>query len=333
MEKFYHHPQLHEEVKTTTVFWTSLVNNMKILIATEKPFAKVAVDGIREVLEAAGHTVLLLEKYTTKAQLLEAVADVDAMIIRSDKVDAEVLDAAKKLKIVVRAGAGYDNVDLEAATTHSVVVMNTPGQNSNAVAELALGLMVYAVRNFYNGASGTELMGKTLGIHAYGNVGRNVARIAKGFGMKIIAYDAYCPDEKMLEEGVTPVHSAEELYEQADVVSLHIPATPETKNSINYTLLSRMPKGALLVNTARKEVINEDELVKLMLERTDFRYVTDIMPACDTKLSELFEGRYFSTPKKMGAQTAEANINAGIAAARQIADFFATGNTRFQVNK
>lgn len=322
-----------EDKKEQTVHWTTLVNNMKILIATEKPFAKVAVDGIREVLEKAGHTVLLLEKYTAKAQLLDAVADVDAVIIRSDKVDAEVLEAAKNLKIVVRAGAGYDNVDLEAATAHNVVVMNTPGQNSNAVAELALGLMVYAVRNFYNGASGSELMGKTLGIHAYGNVGRNVARIAKGFGMKIVAYDAYCPDEKMLEEGVTPVHSAEELYEQADVVSLHIPATPETKNSINYALLNRMPKGALLVNTARKEVINEDELVKLMLDRTDFRYVTDIMPACDTKLNELFEGRYFSTPKKMGAQTAEANINAGIAAAKQIADFFATGNTRFQVNK
>lgn len=333
MEQFYHHPQLHEDVKTTTVFWTTLITNMKVLIATEKPFAKVAVDGIREVVEGAGHTLLLLEKYTQKQQLLEAVADVDALIIRSDKVDAEVLDAAKNLKIVVRAGAGYDNVDLEAATAHNVVVMNTPGQNSNAVAELALGLMVYAVRNFYNGASGTELMGKTLGIHAYGNVGRNVARIAKGFGMKIVAYDAYCPDEKMLEEGVTPVHSAEELYETADVVSLHIPATPETKNSINYALLSRMPKGALLVNTARKEVINEDELVRLMLDRPDFRYVTDIMPAADNKLCELFEGRYFSTPKKMGAQTAEANINAGIAAAKQIADFFATGNTRFQVNK
>lgn len=316
-----------------TVAWTEIRKNMKVLIATEKPFAKVAVDGIRGVIEEAGHTLLLLEKYTAKEQLLEAVADVDALIIRSDKVDAEVLDAAHNLKIVVRAGAGYDNVDLAAATAHNVVVMNTPGQNANAVAELALGLMVYAVRNFYNGTSGTELMGKTLGIHAFGNVGRNVARIAKGFGMNVIAFDAYCPDQAMLDAGVTPVHSADELYTQANIVSLHIPATDETKNSINYALLCKMPKGAILLNTARKEVIKEDDLVELMLERTDFRFVTDIMPACDAKLQELFADRYFSTPKKMGAQTAEANINAGIAAARQIADFFATGNTRFQVNK
>ena len=306
---------------------------MKVLIATEKPFAKVAVDGIREVLEQAGYEMLLLEKYTAKQQLLDAVTNVDALIIRSDNVDADVLDAAKQLKIVVRAGAGYDNIDLAAATAHKVVAMNTPGQNSNAVAELALGLMVMAVRNMYNGTSGTELKGKKLGIHAYGNVGRNVARIAKGFGMEIYAYDAYCPNEVMVAEGVTPVNCAEELYATCDIVSLHIPATPETKGSINYALLSKMPKGAVLVNTARKEVINEDELIQLMQDRQDFRYMTDIMPAADQKLNELFEGRYFATPKKMGAQTAEANINAGIAAAKQIVDFFENGNTRFQVNK
>jgi D-3-phosphoglycerate dehydrogenase len=311
----------------------SIVNRMKVLVATEKPFAKVAVDGIREVVEQAGYELALLEKYTNKQQLLEAVADIDALIIRSDNVDAEVLEAAKQLKIVVRAGAGYDNIDLAAATAHNVVAMNTPGQNSNAVAELALGLMVMAVRNMYNGTSGTELKGKKLGIHAYGNVGKNVARIAKGFGMEIYAYDAYCPNEVMLQDGVTPLATAEELYKLCDVVSLHIPATAETKGSINRALLANMPKGALLVNTARKEVIHEDELIQFMQERHDFRYVTDVMPAADQKMQELFEGRYFSTPKKMGAQTAEANINAGIAAAKQIVDFLQTGNTRFQVNK
>jgi D-3-phosphoglycerate dehydrogenase / 2-oxoglutarate reductase len=331
MERFYENPKREE--KHTAVFYTTLVQTMKVLIATEKPFAKVAVDGIREVVEKVGFQLTLLEKYTNKQQLLDAVADADALIIRSDIVDAEVLDAAKQLKIVVRAGAGFDNIDLAAATAHNVVAMNTPGQNSNAVAELALGLMVYAVRNFYNGTSGTELKGKKLGIHAFGNVGRNVARIAKGFGMDIYAYDAFCPDEAMTAAGVTPVHSAEELYKTCDIVSLHIPATAETKNSINYALLSLMPKGGLLVNTARKEVINETELIQLMQERTDFRYVTDIMPTADQKMHELFVGRYFATPKKMGAQTAEANINAGIAAANQIVDFFTTGNTRFQVNK
>jgi D-3-phosphoglycerate dehydrogenase len=306
---------------------------MKILVATEKPFAKVAVDGIRKVADAAGYELALLEKYTDKAQLLDAVKDADAIIIRSDIVDKEVLDAAKQLKIVVRAGAGYDNVDLAEATAHGVCVMNTPGQNSNAVAELAFGLMVYAVRNFYNGTSGTELKGKKLGIHAYGNVGRNVARIAKGFGMNIYAYDAYCPKEVIEKDGVKAVDSVEELYETCNVISLHIPATAETKNSINYNLLNRMPKGALLVNTARKEVINEEDLIKLMDERSDFKYVTDIMPAASGKLNELFEGRYFSTPKKMGAQTAEANINAGIAAAQQIVGFLRDGNEKFRVNK
>lgn len=331
MERFYEYPKKDE--KKTTVFYTTLVNTMKVLVATEKPFAKVAVNGIREVVEKAGGSLALLEKYTDKQQLLDAVADADALIIRSDIVDAEVLDAAKQLKIVVRAGAGYDNIDLAAATAHNVVAMNTPGQNSNAVAELALGMMVFAVRNFYNGTSGSELKGKKLGIHAFGNVGRNVARIAQGFGMEVFAYDAFCPDEAMTAAGVTPLHSAEELYSTCDIVSLHIPATAETKQSINHALVGRMPKGGILVNTARKEVINEDELIQLMQERTDIKYVTDIMPAADMKFRTLFEGRYFATPKKMGAQTAEANINAGIAAANQIVDFFQTGNTRFQVNK
>lgn len=331
MEHVYHIPEQKE--KETMVFYTTILKKMKILVATEKPFAPVAVDGIRDVVEQAGYQLVLLEKYISRQQLLEAVADADALIIRSDNVDKEVLDAAKNLKIVVRAGAGYDNIDLAAATAHNVVAMNTPGQNSNAVAELALGLMVMAVRNMYDGTSGTELLGKKLGIHAYGNVGRNVARIAKGFGMDIYAYDAYCPDEVMINDGITPVHSAEQLYSTCDVVSLHIPATPATKGSINYALLSNMPQGALLVNTARKEVINEDELIRFMQERTDFRYVTDIMPAADQKMQELFAERYFATPKKMGAQTAEANINAGIAAAKQIVDFLQNGNTRFQVNK
>ena len=278
---------------------------MKVLVATEKPFAKVAVDGIRKEVEGAGFELALLEKYTEKKQLLDAVADADAIIIRSDIVDAEVLAAAKQLKIVVRAGAGYDNVDLAAATAAGVCVMNTPGQNSNAVAELALGMMVYAVRNFYNGTSGTELKGKRLGIHAFGNVGRNVARIAKGFGMEVYAFDAFCPAEVIEKDGVKALASAEALYETCDVVSLHIPATAETKNSINYALLNKMPKGALLVNTARKEVINEAEMVKLMEERTDFKYVTDIMPANHAEMMEKFAGRYFATPKKMGAQTAE----------------------------
>ncbi len=306
---------------------------MKVLVATEKPFAKVAVDGIREVVEQAGYELALIEKYTAKQQLLDAVKDADAVIIRSDIIDAEVLDAAKNLRIVVRAGAGYDNIDLAAASAHNVVAMNTPGQNSNAVAELALGLMVMAVRNMYNGTSGTELMGKKLGIHAFGNVGRNVARIAKGFGMDIYAYDAYCPDEAMLAAGVTPVHSAEELYRTCDIVSLHIPATDETKNSINQALVGLMPKNGVLVNTARKEVINEEELIELMQTRTDLKYMADVMPAADAKFRTLFGERYFATPKKMGAQTAEANINAGIAAAKQIVDYFTTGNTRFQVNK
>lgn len=305
---------------------------MKVLIATEKPFAAAAVTGIKEVIEAAGYEVVLLEKYTEKAQLLDAVKDVNAIIIRSDKVDAEVLDAAKELKIVVRAGAGYDNVDLEAATAHNVVVMNTPGQNANAVAELVLGLLVFTVRNFYNGKAGSELMGKKLGILAFGNVGRNVARIAKGFGMEVAAYDAYCPADAIEAAGVHAAASQAELFETCDIVSLHIPATAETKQSINKALVGTMKKGAILINTARKEVINESELIELMKERTDIKYITDIMPDADAEFKQ-FEGRYFSTPKKMGAQTAEANTNAGIAAAKQIVGYLKDGITKFQVNK
>jgi len=306
---------------------------MKVLVATDKPFAKIAVDGIRKEIEAAGYELVLLEKYGEKAKLLEAVKDANAIIIRSDIIDAEVLDAAKDLKIVVRAGAGYDNVDLAAATAHNVCVMNTPGQNSNAVAELALGMMVMAVRNMYNGTSGSELKGKKLGIHAYGNVGRNVARIAKGFGMEIYAYDAFCPKEVIEADGAVAVDSAEALYETCNVVSLHIPATAETKNSINYDLVNKMPKSGLLVNTARKEVINETELIKLLEDRPDLKYVTDVMPAAHAEFTEKFAGRYFATPKKMGAQTAEANINAGIAAAKQIVGFLKDGCERFRVNK
>lgn len=306
---------------------------MKVLIATEKPFAATAVQGIREVIEAAGYELALLEKYTQKSELLEAVSDADALIVRSDKVDAEVLDAAKNLKIVVRAGAGFDNLDLEAATAHNVVAMNTPGQNSNAVAELVMGMLVYAVRNFYNGKSGSELMGKRLGILAFGNVGRNVARIAKGFGMEVSAYDAYCPAQAIEEAGVQAVANQEELFATCDIVSLHIPATPETRKSINAALVGSMKPGAILVNTARKEVIDEEGLIKVMEERADIKYVTDIMPDADAAFAEKFSGRYFSTPKKMGAQTAEANANAGIAAAKQIVGYLKDGITKFQLNR
>lgn len=305
---------------------------MKVLIATEKPFAAAAVEGIRKEVEGAGHELALLEKYTETAQLLDAVKDADALIIRSDKATAEVFEAAKNLKIIVRAGAGYDNIDLAAATAHKVVAENTPGQNSNAVAELVLGMLVYGVRNFYNGKSGSELMGKKLGILAFGNVGRNVARIAKGFGMEVYAFDAFCPKDVIEAVGVKAVDNQEALFETCDIVSLHIPATAETKNSINYALVNKMHKGGILINTARKEVINEAELIKLMGEREDLKFITDIKPDADADFAK-FEGRYFSTPKKMGAQTAEANINAGIAAAKQINAFFANGDTKFQVNK
>ena len=306
---------------------------MKVLIATEKPFAATAVQGIREVIEAAGYELALLEKYTQKSELLEAVSDADALIVRSDKVDAEVLDAAKNLKIVVRAGAGFDNLDLEAATAHNVVAMNTPGQNSNAVAELVMGMLVYAVRNFYNGKSGSELMGKRLGILAFGNVGRNVARIAKGFGMEVSAYDAYCPAQAIEEAGVHAVANQEELFATCDIVSLHIPATAETRKSINAALVGSMKPGAILVNTARKEVIDEEGLIKVMEERADIKYVTDIMPDADAAFAEKFPGRYFSTLKKMGAQTAEANANAGIAAAKQIVGYLKDGITKFELNR
>lgn len=305
----------------------------KVLVATDKPFAAIAVKGIREVVEAAGYELALLEKYTDKAQLLDAVKDANAVIIRSDIIDAPVLDAAKELKIVVRAGAGYDNVDLAAATAHNVCVMNTPGQNSNAVAELVFGMLVYAVRNFYNGTSGTELMGKKLGILAYGNVGRNVARIAKGFGMDVYAYDAFCPAEVIEKDGVKAVASTADLFKNCQIVSLHIPATAETKGSINFELMNSMPKGAIVINTARKEVIDEAGLTKMMEERPDFKYITDIKPAIDADLAAKYPDRYFATPKKMGAQTAEANINAGIAAAKQIVDFIQNGNEKFRVNK
>lgn len=305
---------------------------MKVLVATEKPFAAAAVNGIRKEVEAAGHELVVLEKYTDKAQLLDAVKDADAMIIRSDKADAEVIDAAKNLKIIVRAGAGYDNIDLAAATANKVVAENTPGQNSNAVAELVFGLLVYAVRNFYNGKSGTELKGKKLGILAFGNVGRNVARIANGFGMEVCAYDAFCPKDVIEKTGVKAVDSQDALFETCDIVSLHIPATPQTKGSINYALVNKMKKGGILINTARKEVINEPELLKLLGEREDLKFITDIKPDKDSEFAK-FKGRYFTTPKKMGAQTAEANINAGIAAAKQINAFFKDGDTKYQVNK
>ncbi len=305
---------------------------MKVLIATEKPFAPAAVQGITNELKGAGHEVVLLEKYTEKSQLLDAVKDADAMIVRSDKITPEVLDAARQLKIVVRAGAGYDSIDTAYAKEKGVVVENTPGQNSNAVAELVFGMLVYAVRNFYNGKAGTELMGKKLGILAFGNVGRNVARIAKGFGMDVYAYDAFCPAEAIEAAGVHAVKSQDELFKTCNVLSLHIPATPQTVKSIDYRLVNLLPKKGILINTARKEVINEEELLKLMSEREDLKFITDIKPDADEEFKK-FEGRYFSTPKKMGAQTAEANTNAGIAAAKQINAFFATGDTKFQVNK
>ena len=307
---------------------------MKVLIATEKPFAKTAVEGIEAILKEANYEVVRLEKYADKAELLAAVADVDALIIRSDKVTAEVLDAAKQLKIVVRAGAGYDNVDCAAAKANNVVVMNTPGQNSNAVAELALGMMVYMARNQFNPGTGSELQGKTLAIHAYGNVGRLVGLKGKALGMNVVAYDPFITDDAVFErDGVKKMNSIAELYAAADYLSLHIPATAETKGSIGYDLAMSMPKGATIVNTARKEVINEEGLMKAMEEREDLKYITDIAPDAKEAYAEKFGKRYFGTPKKQGAETAEANVNAGLAAARQIVDYFVNGNVRFQVNK
>ncbi len=306
---------------------------MKVLVATEKPFSKVAVDQIREIVEKGGHELATLEKYTDVQQFYAAVADADALIVRSDKVTKEVIAAAPKLKIVVRAGAGYDNLDLAACTERGIVAMNTPGQNSNAVAELAIGMMIYISRNQFTPGTGTELKGKTLGIQAYGNVGRLVAAHAKSFGMKIMAFDPFVPADKIQAEGVEVAASLEDLYAKSDFVSLHIPANNETKGSIGYALLSKMPKGGCLVNTARKEVINEPELVKVLEERQDLKYITDIAAGNQAELNEKFGKRVFATPKKMGAETAEANVNAGVAAANQICDFFATGNRKFQVNK
>ncbi len=306
---------------------------MKVLIATQKPFAKAAVDGIRKIVEGNGHTLALLEKYAEQSDLVAAVAGADALIVRSDKVTAEVVEAAKNLKIVVRAGAGFDNLDLAACTAAKVVAMNTPGQNSNAVAELALGLMVYMNRNQFTPGTGSELKGKTIGIQAYGNVGRLVGKLAMGFGMNVMAFDPYLPAEAIESTGAKVAASLEDLYEKSDFVSLHIPATPETKGSIGRNLVGRMPKGACLINTARKEVINEEELIEVLTEREDLRYVADVAPERAAEFAEKFGKRFFATPKKMGAETAEANINAGLAAANQICDFFATGNTRFQLNK
>lgn len=303
-----------------------------ILVATEKPFAAVAVEGIRKEVEAAGHRLVLLEKYTDRAQLLAAATEADAIIVRSDKINEDVFAAAPNLKIVVRAGAGYDNIDLKAATAANVVVENTPGQNSNAVAELVFGMAVMAARNMYAGTSGWELKGKTIGIQAFGQVGRNVARIAKGFGMEVSAVDPFCPEEVIAQAGVTPVKTVEELYRNNAVVSIHIPATPQTVGSIGFDLITLMPKNGLLINTARKEVVDEAGLARALEARPDLKYVADVKPDNAAELEEKFPGRVFFTPKKMGAQTAEANINAGIAAARQIVAYFTDGCDRFRVN-
>lgn len=304
----------------------------KILVATEKPFAAVAVEGIRREIEGAGYELALLEKYGSCAELLAAVADAEGLIVRSDIIDREVIDAAPELKIIVRAGAGYDNIDLEAARERGIVVENTPGQNSNAVAELAFGMMVMAVRNMYNGTSGSELKGKRLGIQAFGQVGRNIARIAKGFGMEVSAVDPYCPATVMEEAGVKPCGNVAELYRDNNVVSINIPATPETVKSIGYDLLTSMPRNGVVVNTARKEVIDEEGLARALADRSDLKYVADVKPGNADELVERFGDRVFFTPKKMGAQTAEANINAGIAAARQTVAYLRDGIDRFRVN-
>lgn len=307
---------------------------MKVLIATDKPFAAVAVQGIRAIVEEAGYDLALLEGYTQQAQLLEAVADADALIVRSDLVTPEVVAAAKQLKLVVRAGAGYDNIDLEACTKRGIAVMNTPGQNANAVAELVMAMMIYMARNQFTPKAGTEIHGKKIGIHAYGNVGRIVARYAKGFGMEVYAFDPFVKDKSIfVQDGVTEVPTVEELYATCDYVSLHLPATPQTMGSVGFDLVGRMPKGGTLVNTARKEVIDEGGLMRLMTERPDLKYCTDIAPDNREEMAAQFGVRFFATPKKMGAQTAEANINAGLAAARQIVGFFRNGDRTFQLNK
>lgn len=305
---------------------------MRVLIATDKPFATIAVNQMRTVLEAADLELVLLEKYDNKQQLLDAVKDVDAIILRSDIIDAEVLKAAKKVKVVIRAGAGYDNIDVAAATEQGVVVMNTPGQNANAVAELVFGLLVFMARNKFDGSAGTELKDKSLGLHAYGNVSRNVARIAKGFGMHVFAFDPFLPAEKILEDGVTPVDTVQELYQRCQYISLHIPATPQTNRSIGFDLLSLMPKNATLINTARKEVIDEEGLLKIMESRSEFVYISDVIPSKVNLFEEHYPHRHFFTPKKLGAQTNEANVNAGIAAAKQAVDFLLHGVDKCRVN-
>jgi D-3-phosphoglycerate dehydrogenase len=305
---------------------------IRVLVATDKPFAPVAVNGIRKIIEGADYELVLLEKYTSQSDFIKAVEDVDAVIIRSDKATKEVIEAGKKLKIIVRAGAGYDNIDLAAATARKVVAMNTPGQNSNAVAELAIGMMIYMARNLFNGSSGTELKGKKIGIHAFGNVGLLVGKLAQGFGMEVFAFDPFIPADQIEKHGVKAVKNEQELYLTCQYVSLHIPANEKTKKSINFELLSKMPKGATLVNTARKEVIDEAGLLKMFAERSDFKYLSDIEPDCKNELATGFAGRFYFTPKKMGAQTAEANVNAGIAAAKQIVEFFEKGDTTYKVN-
>jgi D-3-phosphoglycerate dehydrogenase / 2-oxoglutarate reductase len=303
-----------------------------ILIATDKPFAKVAINGIREIIQNAGFELKLLEKYTSKEQLLEAVKDVDAVIVRSDIIDEEVIKAASKLKIAVRAGAGYDNIDLKAASDKGIVVMNTPGQNANAVAELAFGMMIYLNRNFYNGSSGVELRGKTLGIHAYGNIGRIVGMIAKGMGMDVFAFDPYRDKIVIENDGVKYIADVKELYTKCQYVSVNLPANKETKESLNFELLSQMPEGATLVNTARKEIVHEPSLLKMYAERKDFRYITDVAPDCEAQIRTDYAARYYGTIKKQGAQTEEANINAGLAAAKQIVNFLTKGDKTYQVN-
>ena len=303
----------------------------KVLLATEKAFAKVAVTGIENIFNKAGYELTKLENYTDKTDLLKAVQTTEAIIIRSDIIDKEVIEAAKNLKIVVRAGAGYDNIDCVAAAAAGVVAMNTPGQNSNAVAELVIGMMIYLARGKFNGKSGTELRGKKIGIHAYGNVGRYVASIAKGFAMEVYAFDPFVAKEKMTAEGIKVCNDVKEMYKTCEYISLHMPKTKETTKSINFDLLSLMPTGATLINTARAEVVCEDSILKIMETRKDFRYATDITPTNDADMQKFGE-RYYATPKKMGAQTEEANINAGIAAAEQIVAFFENGDTKFKVN-
>jgi D-3-phosphoglycerate dehydrogenase len=305
----------------------------KVLVATEKPFAKAAVTSITGIIKEAGYELVLLESYTDKADLIKAAAEADALIVRSDQVTPELFDGAKNLKIVVRAGAGYDNIDLQAATKHNVVVMNTPGQNANAVAELTLGMMVYMARGCFNGKSGTELKGKKLGLHAYGNVGKHVARIAKGFDMDVYAFDPYIDRSIIEKAGITCITNVDDLFKTCQYVSLHIPANEETDKSIDYKLMSGMPKNAVLVNPARKEIICEDSLLKMFAEREDFKYIADVAPDCMNEIQTKYPGRYYFTPKKMGAQTSEANNNAGIAAINQIIAFFEKGDTTFQVNK